>query len=161
MNNKHFSDRNQDPDVNFFLDNIPSLSAEYFSPSDVKPSFSKFESPDTFSELYLNIRSLRKNFIDFRELHKMFNLKFSIFCFSETLPDDNKLENDSTWLQKFESGKKELQGWRDKCICTRHAVLQKEASLNKHIVLAGNINLNMLSFENNKKVPGYINLIFR
>ena len=99
LNNKHFSDRNQDPDVNFFLDNIPSLSAEYFSPSDVKPSFSKFESPDTFSELYLNIRSLRKNFIDFRELHKMFNLKFSIFCFSETLPDDNKLENDSTWLQ--------------------------------------------------------------
>ena len=27
--------------------------------------------------------------------------------------------------------------------------------------MAGNINLNMLSFENNKKVPGYINLIFR
>ena len=91
----------------------------------------------------------------------MFNLKFSIFCFSETLPDDNKLENDSTWLQLFESGKKKLLGWKDKCICTRHAVLQKKTSLNKHIVLVDNIKLNMLSFENNKKVQGYVNLIFR
>ena len=36
----NLSDNNQDPDVNFFLDNIPSLNTEYFSPSEVKIGFS-------------------------------------------------------------------------------------------------------------------------
>ena len=93
-NKNNFTDSNQDPDVNFSLDNIPCLNTEYFSPSDVKIGFSKFECPDTFSLLDLNIRSLRKNFEDFKEL-KALNLKFSIVCFSETWADDNKLENDS------------------------------------------------------------------
>ena len=83
-NNNNFSDGNQDPDVDFFLDNIPSLKTEYFSPSDAETGFSKFESSDTFSVLHLNIRSLRKNFEDFKELYKTLNLKFSIVCFSET-----------------------------------------------------------------------------
>ena len=60
LNNKNFSDGNQDPDVNFFLDNILSLNAEYFSPSAVKIGFSKFESSDTFSVLHLNFKSLKK-----------------------------------------------------------------------------------------------------
>ena len=94
-NNNNFYDGNQDPDVNFFLENIPSLNTEYFSPSDVKIGFSKFESSDTFSVLHLNIRSLRKNFEDFKELYKTLDLKFSMVCFSETWADDNKLENDS------------------------------------------------------------------
>ena len=42
-NNNIFSGNNQDPDVNFFLDNIPSIITDYFSPSDVKTGFSKFE----------------------------------------------------------------------------------------------------------------------
>ena len=45
--------------------------------------------------LHLNIRSLRKNFEDFKELYKTLNLKLSIVYFSETWADDNKLENDS------------------------------------------------------------------
>ena len=92
--NNNFSDSNQDPDVNFFLDNIPSLNTECFSPSDVKIGFSKFESLDTFSVLHFTIRSLRKNFEDFQEIYKTLNLKFSVVCFSETWADDNKLEND-------------------------------------------------------------------
>ena len=61
-NNNNFSDGNQDPDVNFFLGNIPSLNTEYFSPSDIKIGFSKFKSSDSFSVLHLNTRSLGKNF---------------------------------------------------------------------------------------------------
>ena len=95
LSNNNFSDGNQDPDVNYFFTNIPSLSTEYFSPCDVKIGFSKFESSDTFSVLHLNIRNLRKNFEDFKELYKTLNLKFSIVCFSETWADDDKLENDS------------------------------------------------------------------
>ena len=45
-NNNNFSDSNQDPDVSFFLDNIPSLSTEYFWSYDVKIGFSKFESSE-------------------------------------------------------------------------------------------------------------------
>ena len=94
-NNNNFYDGNQAPDVNFFLENIPSLNTEYSIPSDVKIGFSKFECSDTFSVLHLNIRSLKKNFEDFKELYKTLNLKFSMVCFSETWADDNKLENDS------------------------------------------------------------------
>ena len=94
-NNNNFSDSNQDPDVNFFLDNIPFLNTEYFSPSDVKIGFSKFESPDTFSALHLNISNLRKNFEAFKELYKTLNLKFSMVYFSETWTNVNQLENDS------------------------------------------------------------------
>ena len=94
-NNNSFSDSNQDPNVNFLLDNIPFLNTECFSPSDVKIGFSEFESPDTFSILYFNIRSLRKNFEDFKKLYKTLNLKFSIVCFSETWADENKLANNS------------------------------------------------------------------
>ena len=94
-NNSIFSDGNQDPDVNFFLNDITSLNTEYFPPSDVKIGFSKFESSDTFSVLHLNVRSLRKNFEDFKELYQTLNLKLSIAYFSETWADDNKLENES------------------------------------------------------------------
>ena len=94
-NNNNFSDSNQEPDVNFFLDNIPSLNSEYFSPSDLQIGFSKFESPDTFSVAHLNIISLRKNSEDFKELYKALNLIFSIVCSSEIWADDNKLKNDS------------------------------------------------------------------
>ena len=66
-----------------------------FYPLTLKIDFSKFESSDTVSVLHLIIRSLRKNFEDFKELYKMLNLKFSIACSSGTWADDNKLGNDS------------------------------------------------------------------
>ena len=99
LNKNNFSDSNQGLDVNFFLDNIPSLNTEYFSSSDVKLCFSKFESPNTFSVTHRNIRSLNINFeyltwiSNFKELYKTLILKVSIVCFSETWEDDNKLEN--------------------------------------------------------------------
>ena len=37
----------------------------------------------------------------------------------------------------------------------------KNYTVNKHIVLAGDINLSMLDFENNKKVENFINVMFR
>ena len=91
----NFSDSIQNPDVNFFLDNIASFDTEYFLPSEVKIGFVKFESPDTFSELHLNIKSFRKNFGDLKELYETLDLKFSIAYFSETWADENKFENDS------------------------------------------------------------------
>ena len=62
-NNSNFFHSNQDPDFIFFLDGIRSLNTEYFPPSDVKITFSTFESPDTFSVQYLNTGSLMRNFM--------------------------------------------------------------------------------------------------
>ena len=37
----------------------------------------------------------------------------------------------------------------------------KNDTVNKHIVLAGDFNLNVLDFENNKKVENFMNFMFR
>ena len=37
----------------------------------------------------------------------------------------------------------------------------KSDTVNKHIVLESDFNLNVLDFENNKKVKNFINLMFR
>ena len=78
-----------------FMTIIPPSILNIVLPSDVKIGVSKFDFPDTFSVLHLNIRSLTKTFDDFKELYKTFNLKFSIVCFSETWANHNKPENDS------------------------------------------------------------------
>ena len=217
LSNNNFSDSNQDPDVNFFLGNIPSLNTEHFSPSDVKIGFSKFESLDTFSVLHFTIRSLRKNFEDFQEIYKTLNLKFSIVCFSETWADDNKLENDcliqlpgyivlhqirknrrgggiSIFVHESLSFKRRqdlginseaveslsIEVLNKKCkniilntiyrplngdivTCENYFknLFAKSDTVNKHIVLESDFNLNVLDFENNKKVKNFINLMFR
>ena len=75
---------------------------DYFSPIAVKIGFSKFESPDTFSVLHLNIKSLSKNFEDLKELYEALDLEFSVVCFSETWKNDNKLDKQWNLLaQKF------------------------------------------------------------
>ena len=210
-NNNNCSDSNQNSNVNFFLDNIPSLNAEYFSPSDVKIAFLKFESPDTFSVLHLNIRSLRKNFEDFKELYKTLNLTFSIVCSSETWADDNKLENDSLiqlpgynvlhQIRKNCKGggigifvheslsfkrRQNLSIYSEELGSLGIEILNKQCkntilntiyrppnggiktcenyfknlfpnndTVNKHIILAGDFNLNVLHFENNKKIQNF------
>ena len=53
-----------DSDINFYQD-IPSLETHYCSPSDSKNNFQCFLK-DSFSVLYLNIRSMNKNFESFK-----------------------------------------------------------------------------------------------
>ena len=215
-NNNNFSDNNQDPDVSFFVVNIRSLNTEYFSLPDVKIGFSKFESPDTFSVLHLNIRSLRKNFEDLKELYKTLNLKFSKVCFSETWADDDKLENDSLIQlpgynvlhqirkncrgggisvfvhdslsfkrpEKFGINSEAVEslsikisnkkckniilnriyrpsnGDIETCENCFKNLFSKNDTVNKHNVLAGNFNLNVLDFENNKNVQNFMDYMF-
>ena len=206
-NNNSFSDSNQDPNVNFCLDNIPSLNTERFSPSDVKIGFSEFESPDIFSVLHLNIRSLRKKFEDFKKLYKTLNLKFSIVCFSETWADGNKLANNSLIQllgynvlhqirknrsvgvfvheslsfksrqdlginsQAVESFSIEILNEKCKNIIVNTICRSPNRDIEtcenyfKNLFArndtADDFNLNVLDFENNKKVQNFINLMFR
>ena len=176
----------------------------------------KKTSHDTFSVLHHNIKSLRKNFEDFKELYKTFNLKFSIVCFSESCANDNKLENDSLiqlpgynvlnqirknlrgggisiFVQELLPFKRQQDlGVNSKAVeSVSIEILNKEFKniilntiyrpsngdiescenyfknlfakndiVNEHIVLAEDFNLNVLDFENNKKVQNVLNLMF-
>ena len=49
----------------------------------VKSSLASFD-PNAFSGLHLNIRSMKKNFENFKEFLKNLSVSFSAICFSET-----------------------------------------------------------------------------
>ena len=58
--NENLKDNDQDPNVNFYQTQISSLDTSYYIQNEAKDSFS-------FCVLYLNIRSMSKNFESFRE----------------------------------------------------------------------------------------------
>ena len=84
-----------DPDINFYQD-ISSLETHYCSPNDFQNNFQCFLK-DSFSVLYLNIRSMNKNFEPFKEFYSKINFKFSIVCFSETWVDDISFNKNSNF----------------------------------------------------------------
>ena len=71
-----------DPDINFFQD-IPSFDTKYYSLLEVKESFNNF-SEDAVSIFHMNIRSVKRNFENFKDFYYALNFRFSIICFSET-----------------------------------------------------------------------------
>ena len=72
--NGSLNDNSQDPDANFFLNNVSQDFTE-----------------NSVSVLHLNIRSLNKNFESFAELYISLSFNFSIICFSETWSNDENL----------------------------------------------------------------------
>ena len=75
-----------DPDVNF-IQNISSLDTQYFNIDDAETFVNNNVSSDSLSVLYINIRSMQKNFDRFQEFFKTLKLNFSAACFSETCCD--------------------------------------------------------------------------
>ena len=75
-----------DPDVNFFNKKFQSLDTPYLMPGE----FHNFldNSSDQFSVLHLNIRSIKKNFENFKLFLNSINFTFSVICLSETWWDD-------------------------------------------------------------------------
>ena len=84
--------KNQDPDENLF-ENFKNSS--YFTPTDLK--FSLEHSPytnESFSIISFNIRSMNKNFEEFRDFIYDLNYQFSIISLTETwCLDDPRNEN--------------------------------------------------------------------
>ena len=92
--NDSLNDNSQDPNVNFFHDNVSPLDTDYISPDNFNGSFKDF-TENSFSVLHLNIRGLNKHFESFAELYKSLNFKFSIICFSGTWSNDENLSKNS------------------------------------------------------------------
>ena len=80
--NDSLNDNSEDPNVNFFHDNVSPLDIDYISPDNFNGSFKEL-TENSFSVLHLNIRGLNKNFESFAELYKSLNFKFSIIVFQE------------------------------------------------------------------------------
>ena len=74
------------PDVNFFNENFQNFDTPYLKVGD----FDKFleNSFQQLSILHLNIRSIKKNFDNFKFFLNSLNFTFSVICLSETLFDD-------------------------------------------------------------------------
>ena len=79
-----------DPDLNFFNKYVKIFDTKYLSPGDFKDFIEKTIT-NLFSVLHLNIRSIKKNFDNFKKFLCSLDFTFSVICFSET------------WLDKLDS----------------------------------------------------------
>ena len=93
-NNNILLDDSCDRDVNFFNVNFENLNTPYLFPEDFNSAYENESSLNYFSILDLNIRSIKKNFENFKMFLNSINFTFSIICFSETwLDETNSTEN--------------------------------------------------------------------
>ena len=80
---ENFMNNECDPDVNFHQNNVSNTEGNYLLMTEVKRSLTSFD-PIAFSFLHLNIRSMNKNFENFKEFLKNLRVSFSATCLSET-----------------------------------------------------------------------------
>ena len=73
-----------------------SRDTDYVSPKYFKSTFKGY-TENSFSVLYLSMRSLSKSFKSFKELYTLLSFKFSIVFFSETWPKDEKVNENSLY----------------------------------------------------------------
>ena len=74
--NDKFINSESDPHISFYGD-ISPLDTKYFNPKEIHKGF-KFLSKNGFPVLYINIRSINKNFEAFKKLYPTFNCTFSV-----------------------------------------------------------------------------------
>ena len=89
-------DSSFDPDLNFSNSNIGNLDTLYISHEELK-NLNENGSADTLSILHLNIRSIKKNFENFKLFLSSLSFDFSITCFLETWLDESSLTSQSLY----------------------------------------------------------------
>ena len=103
-NNNILLDDSCDRDVNFFNVNFENLNTPYLFPEDFNSAYENESPSNYFSVLHLNIRSIKKNFENFKMFLNSINFTFSIICFSETwLDETNSTENSLYELPNYMS----------------------------------------------------------
>ena len=91
------------PDVNFFSLKTQNLDTPYILPEE----FQKFVGSschDSFSILHLKIRSIKKNFDNFKLFFSSLAFTFSVICFSKTWLDEvgNSLYELPSYISKHQ-----------------------------------------------------------
>ena len=81
-----------DPDVNLY--NEHDFDTRYFSVENLQPHL-----PDgnTFSVLHVNIRSMKKNFNNFKYMLSMLKYEFKVICITETWCNDENMSTNSNF----------------------------------------------------------------
>lgn len=206
-----------DPESNMLSsEDYKNVDTQYVSPQEAYQDLQTTES-ETFSMLHLNIRSLNKNFEDFKLF--LFSLKheFKVICLSETWAKDHIIANTQFHIPNYSvihqqrAGNKQGGGvcmyihkslsfkiLNEFCVSTDHneslcieiqnknsknkiinvtyrppdgntkpfqsylkTFLTKRNIQSKHVYLIGDVNLNLLDYENNSKVKNFVNLLFQ
>ena len=91
-----------DPDSNFFRTNFRNFDTPYLLPEELE-NFLGNKNKTSVSILHLNIRSISKNFDNFKLFLSSLNCKFSIICFSETWLNDQNVDNSNYELPNYSS----------------------------------------------------------
>ena len=94
---ENFMNNECDPDVNLYQNNVSNVEANYFLMTEVKSSLASFD-PNAFSVLHLNIRSLKKNFKNFKEFLTNLSASFSAIFLSETWCKSQDESQNSNYL---------------------------------------------------------------
>ena len=92
---ENFMNNECDPDVNFYQNNVSNVEANYFLMTEVKSSLA---SSYAFSVLHLNIRSMKKNFENFKEFLTNLSASFSAIFLSETWCKSQDESQNSNYL---------------------------------------------------------------
>ena len=77
-------DNSSDPDSHFYNTNIQNLNTTYTLPEELQKPLGD-DKDKNVSVLPLNIRSINKNFENFKMFLSYLNFSFSITCFSENM----------------------------------------------------------------------------
>lgn len=89
---------NADPDENLYND--ISLNSEYVTPAKAAIELKQVDQ-NNFSILHLNIRSLNKNFEDFKSFFLSLNFNYGVICLSETWCEDNIINFNTFQIQNY------------------------------------------------------------
>ena len=91
-------ENSSDPDLHFYNTYIQNLNTHYILPEALQ-KFLGDEKHQNVSVLHLNIKSINKNFDNFKMFLLNPNLSFSIICFSEKWLNDSNEDNSNYEFQ--------------------------------------------------------------
>ena len=95
QNRNLFAGDPNDPDINYFDGQyFQNLNAPYYNLADAKVNLNK--SKNKFSIIHVNLRSMKKNFEEFRDLLAELQFSFSMICITETWLANSSFESDSS-----------------------------------------------------------------
>ena len=92
-----FLGRSSDLDLHIFNTNIQNQNAPHILPEELQNQhFLRDDKDENISVLHLNIRSINKNFENFKMFLSNRNFSFSMICFSKTWLNDLNVDKTET-----------------------------------------------------------------
>ena len=208
-------DNSSDPDLHFYKTNIQNLTTPYILREELQ-KFLGDGKGENVSVLQLNIRSINKNFENFKMFLSNLNFRFSIICLSQAWSNDSNVDNSNYKLLNYVSvhhirnhykrggvsvyihknfefkirndlsiNSKDIESVSVELLHEKRRnalfnvvyrppngkiepfenflkiLFNKNKNSNNNYHIAGDLNLNLLNYDRNKKVRDFSNLIYQ